>query len=111
MAAVIRVDHYQMASGRFPFKEWIEALKDKKSRFVIDRRIARISLGNQGDYRSVGGGVSEMRIHFGPGFRVYFLIDGAKVVVLLCGGDKRSQGRDIKAARQYAEDYWERHEK
>jgi putative addiction module killer protein len=52
-----------------------------------------------------------MRIHYGPGFRVYFLMDGAKLVVLLCGGDKRSQDRDIKTARQYLEDYWRRHEK
>ena len=109
--SLIQVDHYQTPEGRFPFKEWIEGLEDKQSRFVIDRRIARIALGNLGDYRSVGGGVSEMRIHFGPGFRVYFLMDGAKAVVLLCGGDKRSQRRDIAAARRYAEDYWRRHEK
>jgi putative addiction module killer protein len=70
--------------------------------------VERIRLGNFGDHRAVGEGVSELRIHFGPGFRVYFLRDGDALIILLCGGEKRSQERDIARAKAYAADYWRR---
>lgn len=80
------------------FDQWFVGLKDIKGRFRIQARIDRAELGNFGDCEPVGEGVSEMRIHFGPGYRVYFSQRGAVLVLLLVGGDKSSQAKDIKAA-------------
>lgn len=80
------------------FDQWFVGLKDAKGRFRIQARIDRAELGNFGDCEPVGEGVSEMRIHFGPGYRVYFAQRGAVLVLLLVGGDKSSQAKDIKAA-------------
>lgn len=90
-----------------PFTEWIEGLRDAKGRAVIARRIERLTLGNYGDHKSVGGGVFELRVDFGPGYRVYFIRRGKQVVILLCGGDKSSQARDITAAKAMAVHYGE----
>jgi putative addiction module killer protein len=84
------------------FVAWFAGLRDRNARARILARIRRLSLGNPGDVKSVGHGVSEMRIDYGPGYRVYFVGRGAAVVVLLCGGDKRSQDRDIKRALELA---------
>lgn len=84
------------------FDQWFEELKDAKGRFRIQARIDRAELGNLGDCESVGGGVSEMRIHFGPGYRVYLAQRGKEIILLLAGGDKSSQGKDIKAALKLA---------
>ena len=80
------------------FDLWFEELKDTKGRFRIQARIDRAELGNFGDCEPIGEGVSEMRIHFGPGYRVYFAQRGAVIVLLLVGGDKSTQAKDIKAA-------------
>lgn len=80
------------------FDQWFSGLKDTKGRFRIQARIDRAELGNFGDCEPVGEGVSEMRIHFGPGYRVYFAQRGTLIVFLLIGGDKSSQAKDIKAA-------------
>jgi putative addiction module killer protein len=80
------------------FAAWFAKLRDHQARARITARIRRLSLGNPGDMRPVGGGVSEMRIDYGPGYRVYFVARGDAIVVLLCGGDKRRQDRDIKRA-------------
>jgi putative addiction module killer protein len=80
------------------FDKWFDGLKDTKGRFRIQARIDRAELGNFGDCEPVGEGVSEMRIHFGPGYRVYFAQRGSLFVLLLVGGDKSTQGKDIKAA-------------
>lgn len=80
------------------FDQWFSGLKDTKGRFRIQARIDRAELGNFGDCEPVGEGVSEMRIHFGPGYRVYFAQRGTLIVFLLTGGDKSSQAKDIKAA-------------
>jgi putative addiction module killer protein len=80
------------------FDKWFDGLKDTKGRFRIQARIDRAELGNFGDCEPVGEGVSEMRIHFGPGYRVYFAQRGAVIVLLLVGGDKSTQAKDIKAA-------------
>ena len=80
------------------FDKWFDGLKDTKGRFRIQARIDRAELGNFGDCVPVGEGVSEMRIHFGPGYRVYFAQRGAVIVLLLVGGDKSTQAKDIKAA-------------
>jgi len=84
------------------FSDWLNSLKDQKAKARILHRLSKASLGNFGDCEPVGEGVSEMRIHHGPGFRVYFVRDGAAVYVLLCGGDKSSQRRDIARAKRMA---------
>jgi len=87
------------------FDEWFRALRDVRARARVEARILRLSQGNPGDVRSVGSGVSEMRIDHGPGYRVYFSRRGPLVVLLLCGGDKRSQDADIRRAIEIAEDW------
>lgn len=82
------------------FVEWLSALRDLEARARIVARIRRLELGNPGDSKSVGEGVVEMRIAYGPGYRVYFTRQGQTVVILLCGGDKSSQRRDIAAAHR-----------
>jgi putative addiction module killer protein len=85
------------------FARWFSRLRDRQARARIDLRIRRLSLDNPGDTRSVGGGVSELRIRYGPGYRVYFVRRGATLVILLAGGDKGSQQRDIARARSLAQ--------
>lgn len=84
------------------FARWFKHLRDRQARARILARIRRLSLGNPGDVRPVGEGISEMRIDYGPGYRVYFTARGETVVVLLAGGDKRTQARDIKTALKLA---------
>ena len=85
------------------FVKWIDALKDIRSRARILVRIERLAAGNPGDVKAVGEGVSELRIDYGPGYRVYFKKQGQKVVILLAGGDKRTQTKDIKTALRLAQ--------
>ena len=80
------------------FKSWFEQLRDVRARARIQARIDRLSLGNPGDVRPVGSGVSELRVDYGPGYRVYFVQRGEDLIVLLAGGDKDSQARDIARA-------------
>lgn len=84
------------------FKRWVRGLRDRRAVARINARLRNVSLGAIGDSRALGDGVSEMRIHYGPGYRIYFMRSGRTVVVLLCGGDKGSQQRDIKRARRLA---------
>ncbi|RYE82121.1 MAG: type II toxin-antitoxin system RelE/ParE family toxin [Hyphomicrobiales bacterium] len=84
------------------FAEWLAALSDRNARARIEIRIDRLALGNAGDVKPVGGGVSELRIAYGPGYRVYFVQRGDLLVILLCGGDKPSQDRDIGLAKALA---------
>ena len=84
------------------FERWLRRLRDTQARRRITDRIQRLSSGNFGDVVSVGGGVSELRIHYGPGYRVYFAQQGQSIVVLLAGGDKDSQARDIRTAQDLA---------
>lgn len=84
------------------FDRWLTRLRDRQARAIIEARIRRLSLGNPGTIKPVGEGVSEMKIDFGPGYRVYFIRHGPVVVVLLCGGDKSSQDRDIVTAKAIA---------
>ncbi len=103
------VEQVILTNGRKPFLEWLESLDDRKTRLVVDARIARLRAGNLGDHKPVGEGVSELRIDHGPGFRVYFGRRGREVVILLGGGDKGTQNRDIRRAqelwRQYGHDH------
>ncbi|WP_017717415.1 type II toxin-antitoxin system RelE/ParE family toxin [Kamptonema formosum] len=96
---------YVTADGRIPFSEWLDSLRDRKAQVKIDARIRRVKDGNLGDCRSVGEGVFELRIDSGPGYRVYFGQAGATIVLLLCGGDKSTQDRDITQAKLYWADY------
>ena len=80
------------------YAQWFERLSDRRARARIDVRIRRLSLGNPGDVKPVGKGVSELRIHYGPGYRVYFVRRGKTLVILLAGGDKNTQARDIRKA-------------
>ncbi len=85
------------------FSSWLRRLRDANAVARIVARIRRMELGNPGDARSVGKGVMEMRIAFGPGYRVYYVQRGPEIVILLCGGDKRTQRDDIKRAHEFAE--------
>lgn len=84
------------------FRHWLERLRDRKAIARITSRIRRIELGNPGDLRPLGGGLMEMKIDYGPGYRVYFVYRGLSIVLLLCGGDKHTQRRDIDTARAMA---------
>lgn len=86
------------------YAQWFGALRDRQVRSRIDIRIRRLSMGNPGDVKPVGSGVSELRIDYGPGYRVYFIQRGDIVIVLLAGGDKRTQDRDIQTALALAEE-------
>ena len=102
---------YEQESGKSLFLEWLLGLKDVKGRAVIRARLNRIELGNFGDCKSVGAGVQELRIAFGPGYRVYFGREGNTVVVLLYGGDKGSQSRDIAKAKLLWKEYKDANQK
>ena len=84
------------------FDTWLEGLRDKRAQLRIAVRVRRLGLGHLGDVKSVGGGISELRVHCGPGYRVYFVQRGSIVIVLLCGGDKSTQARDIAKAKVIA---------
>ena len=87
------------------FRKWHRKLSDAKAKAAIALRLQRLAMGNPGDVAPVGDGVSELRIHFGPGYRVYYQQRGELVVLLLCGGDKSTQDRDIRVAKEIA-DQW-----
>jgi putative addiction module killer protein len=89
------------------FSEWLGALRDKRARAIVLIRIARLANGNPGDVAPLGDGVSELRIDFGPGYRVYYVQRGMKYVLLLVGGDKSSQAKDIARAKRLLEEYEE----
>ena len=86
------------------YEDFIEGLRDAEAKIKISARIFRLANGNAGDVAPVGGGISELRLHFGPGYRVYFKQRGKVLIILLCGGDKATQDRDIKRAKQLADD-------
>jgi putative addiction module killer protein len=86
------------------FRVWLDSLRDEKARLRIDDRLRRLANGNAGDTKSVGDGVQELRLHFGPGYRVYYTWRDGVLIILLCGGDKGSQGRDISKAKELAKE-------
>jgi putative addiction module killer protein len=96
---------YADADGYEPFTDWLYGLRDTMGRKRILARIARLAQGNYGDCEPVGEGISELRMFFGPGYLVYFGEDANNIVVLLCGGDKGSQGQDIKDAKAHWKEY------
>lgn len=99
---------YADAEGYEPFTEWLMTLRDTQGRQRVLVRIGRLEQGNYGDVASVGDGVNELRLFFGPGYRVYFGEEGNAVIILLCGGDKSTQHRDIAQAKVYWKEYQSR---
>jgi putative addiction module killer protein len=90
----------ELQNGLVPFDEWFDSLRDLRMHAAVDARLTRLRAGNFGDCKSVGSGVFELRVSFGPGLRVYYGLHGQKIVVLIGGGDKRSQSRDIRRAQE-----------
>lgn len=84
------------------FDQWLSDLADERAKTKIASRLARLRFGNAGDAKPVGEGVSEMRVHHGPGYRIYYKQTGQTIIVILCGGDKSTQSNDIKRAKQMA---------
>jgi putative addiction module killer protein len=87
------------------FETWFQRLRDRQAQTRINARIRRLSLGNPGDVKPVGSGVSEMRIDYGPGYRIYYRQRGNILILLLCGGDKRTQDSDLKQAIAISKDW------
>ena len=87
------------------FLKWRTRLKDERARAVIASRLDRLAFGNAGDMKPIGNGVSELRIDFGPGYRIYFARRGKTVIILLCGGDKSTQAKDIETAKRLAAEW------
>lgn len=96
---------YVTEDGRAPFSEWLALMDDARARAKIRVRLERVRLGNFGDCHGVGEGVQEPRIDYGPGYRIYFGQVGLTIVLLLCGGEKSSQTKDIELAKQYWSEY------
>lgn len=96
---------YLTLEGKSPFEKWLKSIKDKKTQAIIDNRLRKVRLGNLGDYKSVGEGVFELRIDYGSGYRIYFGQLGKIIILLLSGGDKSTQQRDIRQAKEYWKDY------
>lgn len=103
----VEIVFYKTQDGKEPFAEWIDSLKDARIAALTQTRIGRVRLGNFGDFKAVGRGVYELRIHISPGYRIYFGRIGNRIVVLLCGGTKASQRKDILKAYEYFDDYKE----
>jgi putative addiction module killer protein len=108
VAEPIQVLHYLTADGRIPYEEWLDTVKDPKGYAAIQGRTDRLERGLFGDARFVGEGVWELRIDTGPGYRVYYARAGKVLVILLCGGSKRTQDTDIETAKAYWSDYEKR---
>jgi putative addiction module killer protein len=96
---------YRTAAQRVPYSDWIQRLRDTRARQKIQARIARLRLGNLGHARSVGEGVFELKVDYGPGYRIYFGQDGPRLVIILCAGDKSTHGADIRAAKLFWSHY------
>ena len=98
---------YRDSKDRAPYSKWLRSIKDRTTRARIQSGVGRLRSGNFSKCKSVKGGVFELRLHFGPGYRVYFGEVGDTIVLLLCGGDKSSQARDIEQAKAYWQEYKE----
>jgi putative addiction module killer protein len=103
--ATVEVRQYQTVDGRIPVAAWLDHLDDRTARARILARIDRLSEGLRGDCKSLRGGIYELRIDYGPGYRVYYAQDVAKLILLLCAGTKRTQTKDIEKAREYWKEY------
>jgi len=97
--------YYSAKNGKIPFIKWKNSIKDSRMRKRIEERLNRLKNGNYGDYKNLGDGVYELRLFFGSGYRVYFAEVDNTIILLLCGGDKNSQTKDIKKAKEYWEEF------
>ncbi len=101
----MEIVHYTTRDGTDLFQEWMDTLRDNRARIAVLRRIDRVAMGNFGDHKACRDGVSELRVDVGHGYRVYYFQHGDTLVVLLCGGDKRTQDADINRAVAYRADF------
>lgn len=104
---MVEIRHYLTPEEKDVYLDWLRKLRDVRARIAIDRRVNRMELGNFGDHRFCRDGVWELRIDVGPGYRVYYAVTGKELVLLMCGGDKRTQNTDIDRACAYWQD-WQR---
>lgn len=104
----MKIFRYQRSDGTVPITEWLQSVRDKSMQARIRIGIQRLTAGNLGDMKSLGDGLSELRLHFGPGYRVYLSRRGSSWILLLCGGDKSTQQKDIAKAKSYLLDWKER---
>ncbi len=102
---MIEIRKFRRSDGLIPFDRWITKLRDERTKTRILIQLDRLRLGLEGDWKPVGEGVFEMRIFVGKGYRVYFAREGKTMVILLCGGDKPTQRRDIDLAKSYWQEY------
>ncbi|MES9858711.1 MAG: type II toxin-antitoxin system RelE/ParE family toxin [Sedimenticola sp.] len=103
------INEYTDEQGKSPYAQWLGNLRDARAKAKIIMQVDRMELGLFGDSEPIGDGLSELRIHYGPGYRVYYGKEGQKVYLLLCGGDKSTQSKDIKRAKAHWQDYKRRH--
>jgi putative addiction module killer protein len=101
----LEIRNYIRTDGVCPFDKWLDSLRDRKAKAKIRARLDRTEDGNLGDYKSLGEGVFELKVDYGPGYRIYFAQEGAVIILLLCGGDKSTQEQDINKAKEYWQDY------
>ena len=110
----LEVSAYRTSSGKEPFTEWLDSIRDKTTQSRIKKRMDRVEDGNIGDYKQLGTNLYELRLKFGSGYRIYFSIyfteSDSKTVLILCAGDKSSQTRDIERAKEYSLDVKQRYE-
>lgn len=107
---MINIKIYKDQRGQEPFKKWTQRFKNKKIKARIYNRLTRVRLGNFGDYKNIGQGLFELRLHFGPGYRIYYGKIDKEIILLLAGGIKAKQNKDIKKAKQYWQEF-KNHEK
>jgi putative addiction module killer protein len=104
----MEIRHYLTAAGRDPYQEWLDILKDLIGRVAIQRWVDRVATGNFGEHKAIQEGVWELKMDVGPGYRVYYALESTTIMLLLCGGVKRTQAADIKKAVRYWQDYQQR---
>ena len=108
---MFEIRHYLTEPGNDVFGDWLDELTDRKAAYKIIARVQRLGLGNAGDFRNLDDGVSELKIDFGPGYRVYYARTGKVILMLLCGGDKSTQKQDIEHAKRNLKDFQSREAK
>lgn len=104
------INEYTDERGKSPYAGWLGSLRDARAKAKIIMQVDKMELGLFGDAEPIGDGLSELRIHYGPGYRVYFGKEGQTVYLLLCGGDKSTQAKDIKTAKEYWKDHKQRNQ-
>jgi putative addiction module killer protein len=107
MESKFEIELFKIENNKIPFKDWIESFDEHTQERILSR-IDRIRFGNFGDYKNLGDGILELRFNFGSGYRIYFGKRNHKIIILLCGGNKKTQNKDIKKAQQYWEIYEQR---